>query len=236
MNILDLAILAIIAVSIAFGLKSGLISSAINVAGLLISWICAAIMHPALSRWLVENTSLLDTIVHYTEGAASIFSLEAARTPVALASSEFVSEVITKAEFPEFFNALLQDNILGQVYSANGLSTMADYFNYTLAFTVLNILSFLLILIVLFLLFTIINSVISGVFRFPILRQFDSLLGGAFGLVRGVIIMEAAFMIVPIVLAVINISFVKEMIDTSLLGSLFYDHNLLLGVIKSVIY
>jgi len=85
-------------------------------------------------------------------------------------------------------------------------------------------------------LFTIINSVISGVFRFPILRQFDSLLGGAFGLIRGVIIIEAAFMIVPIVLAVINISFVKEMIDTSLLGSLFYDHNLLLGVIKSVIY
>jgi len=235
MNLIDLAIVAVIGLSIAFGLYSGLISSLINIVGLGISWACAFFLHGDLSRWILDNTSLMDQIVHYTEGASRIPTLEAARTLVAGASESFVTQTVTDAGFPSPFDGMLLENIFGQVFSPQGLSTMADYFNYTLAYAVLNIISFLLILTVFYILFSIFGGMVSYVAQFPVLRQCDALLGGVFGCARGVFIVFALFMLLPIVQAVLPLDFLNDMVTDSMLASIFTDHNFIFNAIKSVL-
>lgn len=235
MNLIDLAIVAVIGLSIAFGLYSGLISSLLNIIGLGISWLCAFTMYGRLSNWIIHNTSLMSQIVHYTEGASHIGSLEAANTAVSGASQSFVEQTVSQAGFPAPFDGMLLENILGEVFRGQGLTTMADYFNYTLAYAVLNIISFLLILVIFFALFSILNAIVGYVVQFPVLRQCDSLLGGAFGLVRGLFIVFALFMLLPIVLAVLPLDFITEMLDQSRLAPLFRDYNFILDAIKSVL-
>lgn len=235
MNLIDLAIVAVIGLSIAFGLYSGLISSLVNMLGLGISWVCAFTMYGSLSNWIIENTSLMDQIVHYTEGASHIASMEIANTAVSGAMPSFVQQVVADAGFPAPFDGMLLQNILGEVFRGQGLTTMADYFNYTLAYAVLNIISFLLILGILYILFSLLGMVVSFVMQFPVLRQCDSLLGGCFGLARGLIIVFALFMLLPIVLAVLPLDFLSEMVEASRLSPLFQDHNFFLSTIKSVL-
>ena len=236
MNLLDVIILGIIGLSIAYGLYSGLISSVINVVGLAAAWIGALCFYPRLSAWIAQNTSLLDLIVHYTEGASHLTSLETARTSVASAAYEFIVQTIQNAKFPAPFDTMLLDNITGQVFSGMGLTTIADYFNYTLAYAVLNIISFLLILAFVYLIFTIAGSIIGYVMRFPVLRVGDSLLGAAFGALRGVFVVFVLFMLLPVVLSVVQMDFLQELIDQSAFASFFYDGNFLLSAIKSVIH
>ena len=235
MNLLDVIILGVIGLSIAYGLYSGLISSLVNVVGLAAAWICAICFYPKLSAWIVDNTTLLNLIVHYTEGASHLSSLEAANTTVASAAYDFVVQTVQDAKFPAPFDTMLLENILGQVFSGQGLTTIAEYFNYTLAYAVLNIISFLLILAFVYLLFTIAGSIISYVMRFPVLRIGDSLLGAGFGALRGVFIVFAFFMLLPVVLSVVQMDFLQELISESAFASFFYDGNFLLSAIKSVI-
>jgi uncharacterized membrane protein required for colicin V production len=234
-NLIDIAIIAIIGLSVAYGIYSGLLSSVMNIVGLVVAWVCAFLMYSSLSQWIIENTQLLQQIVHYTEGASNITSLETARTLVDSVSESFVAQAVRDANFPWPFNNMLYENIIGQVYAPQGLLTFEDYFNYTLAYAALNIISFLLILITVYLLFTMLNVLLSYVMKLPVLRQFDSLLGGGFGLIRGVFIVFVIFMLVPVVLAVVPVDLVQEMIDESRLASFFYEGNFILSAIKSVL-
>ena len=233
-NLVDIVIIAIIGLSIAYGMYSGLLSSVINIAGLVLAWGCAFFMYSTLSEWIVENTELLQQIVHYTEGASNIKSLETARTVVSAVPESFIAQAVKDANFPWPFNNMLMENIAGQVYAAQGLSTFEDYFNYTLAYAALNIISFLTILLTIYALFSIINVLLTYVLKLPVLRQFDSLLGGGFGLIRGVFVVFVLFLLVPIVLAVVPVTLVQDMLNESRLASFFYDGNFLLAAIKSV--
>ncbi|MGI5898511.1 MAG: CvpA family protein [Christensenellales bacterium] len=234
-NLIDIAIIAVIGLSVAYGIYSGLLSSVMNIAGLLVAWVCAFLMYSSLSQWIIENTQLLQQIVHYTEGASNITSLETARTLVSSVSESFVAQAVRDANFPWPFNNMLYENIVGQVYISQGLLTFEDYFNYTLAYAALNIISFLLILFTVYLLFSMLSVLVGYVMKLPVLRQFDSLLGGGFGLIRGVFIVFVVFMLVPVVLAVVPVDIVQEMIDESRLASFFYEGNFILSAIKSVL-
>jgi len=233
MNLLDLAILLVLGVSILFGLHSGFLTALLNTVGLVVSWVCAFLGYSSLSAYLVENTNLFELIVHFTEGSSHLTSYEAAHTNVATVTPGFVQSIVGEASLPAPFDKMVTDNILGQVFAAEGAQTLADYFNNTVAYAALNIMSFLIILAAGYLIFSILCAIVNYVVHLPVLRQFDSLAGGVFGLVRGVLILFALFTLVPVALSVVQIDFVTELLETSALAPYFYDKNFLLNAIQS---
>jgi len=235
MNVMDIVILGIIGLSVAYGLYSGLIASVINIAGLAVAWVSALLMYPTLSRWIIDNTSLFPQLIHYTEGASHIASLETARTLVSAVTEPFAANAVSQANFPWPFDSMVLGNILNQSYAQQGLTTFSDYFNYTLGYAALNIISFLLILFIVYALFSLIGLMVGYVLKLPVLRQFDALLGGGFGLIRGVFIVFALFMLLPIVLAVLPAAFLQDMITQSKLATFFYEGNFILPAIKRVL-
>lgn len=234
-NLIDIAIVGVIALSVLYGLYSGLIGSLVNLGGLVVSTVAAYLYYGDLSKWLVDNTQLVSRLVHYTEGSSVIGSLEIARTAVSTVGAELASGIVGKASFPWPFSTMVYDNILSRAFAAQGLTTVADYFDYTLAYATLNIISFLLILALVYVLFCIVGGIVRYVMQFPVLRQCDALLGGGFGLVRGVLMVFFIFMLLPIVLAVVPMDMVTEMVDASKLAGFFYDGNFILAAIKSVL-
>ena len=76
---------------------------------------------------------------------------------------------------------------------------------------------------------------ICYVFRLPVLRHLDALIGGAFGALRGVLIVMVLAAIVPIILTISPIEQVEELINASKLAGFFFRDNMITAVMRGTI-
>ena len=75
MNIIDIAILAVLAVSVLYGMYRGFISGVLSVAALIGSAALAFSMSGQLAAWLQGNQTLVSTLVYYTDAGSRIGDL-----------------------------------------------------------------------------------------------------------------------------------------------------------------
>ena len=122
---------------------------------------------------------------------------------------------------PDAILTAFQSNVDKQVFSSLGFDTLADYLNQTMLSAVINVVSFLLLFVVAYVLVLLIVGLINNVFHFPLLKHFDWLLGGAFGLVRGVVIVCLVLALVPLVTSVVDVAVIDQTIQSSALMGYF---------------
>ena len=137
-----------------------------------------------------------------------------------------------KVSLPAPLDAILESNLLNQAYAATGVTTVSDYVSQTIINACINVLCFVVCFVVLFVLISIIVNALKAIFRFPVLKQLDWLVGGVFGFLRGVLICYAAFTVVPLVLTVVPVDFISELLDTSMLAPLFNNGNLVMAIMN----
>lgn len=238
MNIVDYAIIGVLALSVVWGIYRGFLASVLNVVSFFISWAAAFLFYPSLAKYIQLNTGLVETMLYFSEGADRIPKTFAdfAQMPLEAVPGDKMNELIVGAQFPKSIEALLRENIINQVFSGQGLSSLGEYFNYTLVYIIINVLSFLLIYFIVSLILSVIISMTNAVVRLPVLKQFDSLLGGCFGLIRGMFLVFVLFIIVPITLAVVPAGLdLGKYLQESALAPFFYQTNFITDVLRGVI-
>lgn len=67
--------------------------------------------------------------------------------------------------------------------------------------------------------------------KLPIIKQFDKTGGIIYGLVKGILIVTVIFAVISLTSPMINEEYINT-INNSVIGSLLYNHNLLIGLIK----
>ena len=67
MNLLDLALIIVIVVSVLLGAYRGFVVSALKTASFFVSWILAYLLHPLLS-WAMSGQGMMQTLINYTDG------------------------------------------------------------------------------------------------------------------------------------------------------------------------
>ena len=135
----------------------------------------------------------------------------------------------------DLVRTLLQVNLEQQAYSGAGIDTVSDYVSQTILNASINIICFLVCFAALFLVISILVNLLRAVFRFPILKQLDWLAGGAFGLLRGVLICYALFAVVPLVLTMVPIELISELIEASTLAPIFNNGNIILSIMNGAL-
>ncbi len=233
MNIVDLCVLAIIGVSVVFGLYQGFLVAGLNLISFFASWFLASTFYKTLAAWVTEHTGIADMIFSYTQGSAYIQDPALANAAVAsLTPQQAGAAAEIAGTLPPPFDALIPQNIQNMVFEALGHASLSDYFDATLSQFILNALCFIAIFFACTIAFWLVIAIVDAVRKLPVLKFFDTILGGALGLARGVIIVMVLFLIAPIVLAVLPVDMVREQIDTSKSAPIFYEHNPLYKVIK----
>ena len=232
MNIMDYVVLGILALSVLFGFYRGFVSSVLNTGGCLLSFGLSFVLYPKLAAVIQGDTELVRTLVHYTDASSRIGDLETAITNVATMTREGITELVGKVSLPAPLDAILESNLLNQAYAATGVTTVSDYVSQTIINACINVLCFVVCFVVLFVLISIIVNALKAIFRFPVLKQLDWLVGGVFGFLRGVLICYAAFTVVPLVLTVVPVDFISELLDTSMLAPLFNNGNLVMAIMN----
>ena len=232
----DYIVLLIIAVSVLFGIYKGFISSAGSILVTIAAWGCALVFTDDVALFLQEKTDFMEQIIHYVQANEAITDLTLRKTSIYVLSESEIAAAIDSANLPVFFKEHIALNIQNEVFSA--VEALGDYFDYTVGAVVLNIGCFVAILIGTLIAASIAKAALEAMFKLPALKYVDGLLGGTFGVVRGVFFVYIFFMLMPVVLMVIPESILTEFlgdITESSIANVFYENNILLKYIGGFI-
>lgn len=235
MNIVDYGILTVLALSTVIGVYQGFVVAVLNIAAFFISWLAAFLFYPVVSNMLQSNTKLIPTLLYYTEDPTRIPAIEYRNADITALPADKINEIIENANLPVPFDSLLRSNVAEQVFNAGGQNTLLDYFNMTITSIIINIISFLVLYFIIRFILYLIISMANHIVKFPVLKQFDSLLGGCFGFMRGIFVVFILFALVPVVVAVLPLDFLNDYLEESLFASFFYKSNIITNIIKGVI-
>ena len=237
MNIVDYVIIGVVGISVLFGLYRGFISSVLSMGGGLISFLSSFALYPKLAALIQNNQELQRTLLHYTDASSRIGDLELALTNVLNLGREGIEQVIANVNLPAPLDSILQVNLENLVYGTQGAATtVADYVSQTILQASINIICFLLCFLGLYILISLGANLIRAVFRFPVLKQLDGLAGGAFGLLRGILLCLAFFTLVPLVQTMLPMDFINTLIDESQLAPLFMNGNLITAIMNKQLF
>ena len=234
MNVIDIVIIAIIGLSVLFGLYRGFIQSVLNLAGGLASFVGSFWLFPKLSDVLSANTGLTRMISTYTDSRSLLGDLDLSNLAVNTLSEANIAAIVDRAGLPDSISTLLKHNLTQQVFSPLGdlATNVGDYVNQTILSVSINVLCFLLCFILCFLGFTIIVNLIRAVFRFPVLKHLDWLMGGAFGFLLGVVLCFVIFTILPLAQSMLPIPELNVLVEESALGQVFRNGNLIISIMN----
>ena len=229
MNVFDLLVVLIFAICIIYGVYHGFVSQSIRVAGSFLAWGAAVLFRPLVSNFIMDQPGWYDTMLYVSDMGDRITNADYILADVSTLTPAQVSESIAKAnpQIPDALMEPLYDNIVSQRFADQGITTLTEYFNHTMADMLVNVISFLTIFIAVWILCAFIISMLDNMKRLRMLSHFDAPLGGCFGVINAFILCMLIFSVVPVVISVLPISFVIDSLQESALGSLFYSVNLM---------
>ena len=228
MNLIDWIIVGILGLSVLVGLYRGFISSVASMGGCLVSLGASYWLTPQVVDYFRTHTTLPEQIESYTRGIVNLGDL--AGQDVTALSGDQISEVASK--LPPPLNSLLEGNLTEKIYGtvSEKALTVTDYASRTISDAILNVACFLITFAVLVILFHIIINLLNAIFKFPVLKQMNTLTGGIFGLLRGALLCFVALALLPLFETLIPD--VKTLADNSPLAKLFDSGNLLTSIFK----
>ena len=223
MNIVDILILAVLAFGLLAGMHKGFVASILSTFGFVGSWFGARMVYEREANLALSNTSLMAMLNQYLEPENFFASISQASTTVSEVVSggeaAIKSAVASVSEKIPVISRAFEANIRNQAFAKLNITTLADYLDQTIWQAVFNVLSFLLAFIVIYAVVSLIVNLLDHVFRFPVLRMFDWLLGGVCGLVKGLVVAVLLLCIVPSIASLIAPELTQSLIAESTLYS-----------------
>jgi len=231
MNIIDIALLIVLFVSIAFGVYRGAVSSLFGLAAGVLSFPLSMYLSPLLTQFLGSNRGVMELLSTYTDANTLVGNYSLATTTVAGMSEASIQAVINSLTLPDSILSILHSNMLQQIFSASGLVTVNDYVSYTIIVIALQAVCYAVCYLVVSTVLHFVISLLDHVFSFPVLKYLDGLVGGVFGLLRGMLILYVLFLLVPVVQTIVPIDLIADLFETSALSSIFSSNGFFIRVV-----
>ena len=224
MNIVDILLLAVLVFSLLAGMYKGFITSGLATAGFVGSWFGARLVYEHIANLALSNTTLMAVLNQYLEPE----SFFASKSQAMMTVSEVVSggeaaiqeAVATVSEKIGVIAQAFEGNIRNQSFANLNITSLADYLDQTIWQAVFGVVAFLLSFIVIYAVVMLLVNLLDHVIRFPVLRMFDWLLGGIFGLARGLVVAVLLITIVPEIINLISPELTQNLLDGSTLSSI----------------
>ncbi len=237
MNIIDYIIIAIMAFCLISGMHKGFITSTLALLGFCGAWIGAYACYGYLVTAVQQNEGLINFLQSIVSAADLFKTKPLADLEVAAATAADIDQAISEIGIP-MINNLFRHNVLGQVFANDGLTKMSEYLTQTLLSSVLNVVSFIVMFAVIYAAVLLLVNLLNNVFRFPLLKHLDWLLGGAFGVVRGAVIVMLIFAVVPTICSALesmDISLLSDLLNESKIGSMLAGNNMVTNVLNTLV-
>ena len=234
MNIVDIVIIGILGLSVLVGLYRGFISSVASMGGCLLSLGLSFWLSPKVAAAIQNNPEILKTLVSYTDAATKIGDQTLANTSVTSLSQNAIADILSKVNLPAPLSTLLQSNLENKVFGT--AADVGSYVTQTIVGAILNVICFILCFVVLLIVLHFVLNFLKVVFKFPVLKQLNSVAGGAFGLLRGALLCFVAFALLPLIQTMVPVTGINELVEASALAPLFNSGNLILAIMNGKLF
>ena len=224
LNLLDITIIVILAFYLISGMYRGFITSLLTTIGFVGAWFGAQHFYPKVAQLALSNQTLMAVLNQYLEPETFFESHTQAVSTVseviAGGESAIQSAVASVSNKLAVISKAFEANIRAQMFQRLGINTLADYLDQTIWQAVFNVLAFLLCFIALYVLVCLVVNLLDHVISFPMVRGFDWLLGGLFGLARGLVVVVLVLCLVPAIVQIVS----PEFADSLRTGSVLYSY------------
>ena len=221
MNLIDIVILVILGVSVIYGLYRGFMHTILSVACCLISLFLAFAFGPKLAAMVSGSQGVSSTLATYTDAVARVGDYDLASTPVSQLNDNVIQRILESVSLPAPIESILKGNLNNQVFAGTGLNTVNDYVSNTVVAVAVNALCFIACFALSYMVLSVVLSLIDHIFKLPLLKQLDWLAGGAFGLVRGGLLLYVIFLLIPILSTIIPLDAFNDLVAQSKLAPIF---------------
>ena len=232
MNLIDIAVIGVLALFILHGIYKGFLPTLLSIGAYILAWLAAIVLLPVGSNSIRGSEKLFNTMLYYTEGSEYVNDVELARKSIDEISTDTLNAVFAKADLPYPMAKNIADNIARESFAENGITTLGDYFNQTIVIVFINILVFIAMFAIIRIILAFIINGVDYAWTLPKLRVADRAIAGGIGLIRGMLAVFLLFMLLPIVLIVLQgkFAFLTDMVNDSVMAKFFYRTNFLLSM------
>ena len=209
--ILDVIVVAIIALNVYLCYKKGLVNLAVGLIAVVAAIILALVFYKPVSNLIIENTELDENIENAIIEKFSTEVPEGAEVRyVGLLDylEKYVDDAVTKT----------QNEI---VYETAG----------TMAVKIINVGVMLGIFLIVRVALFALTLVADAITSLPILKQLDDAGGILYGVVKGLLIVYVILAIVFFIVSVTANATISDAISSSYVTKFFYEHNVLLNIL-----
>lgn len=200
----DLMVLSIVLLFVFLGYKRGLVKVAFKLCTFFIAIILAFMLYKPVAKIVIENTNIDETI-------------ETKITDKILPEGKTETDEV---DLSESLPTIILKN------SENTVQSIAKSCSNTLIETACLVLIFIITKIVL----KFVTALADLIAKLPILKQFNKLGGTIYGIIEGLFIVFLGFAVISLIAPMFDVS-VLEAINSSTLGSICYNNNILLKII-----
>lgn len=230
MNTADIVILAVMALSVVYGVYHGFVASVFSLAATGLSVFCAFTFGPRAAEWISALPQVKQTLAGYTDAVVRVGDFDLAGTKVAGLTGNVVETVMKSVRLPEALEKLLRSNLTDAALADTGAKTVNEYVSGTIVSSAISVISFLAVFFAAYAVCLVVLGVIRNVMRFPLLKQADWLMGAVLGLVRGALIVYLVLLVLPLAETVLPQEAAKKVLEGSRLVPLFSSVPLFLRV------
>lgn len=209
--ILDIILVAIVALNIFICYKKGLVKLAVGLIAFAAAIILALILYKPVSNLIIENTEIDENI---EQAIINNFSGDTQENE----EVRYVSVLDYLQKYVDDAVNKTQTEIVTQTAGMMAVKII----------NVVVLIGIFIIVRAVLVLLTFISDIITSL---PILKQFNEVGGILYGAIKALLIIYVVLAIVFLIICYTNNSTISEAINSSYITRFFYDHNLLLNII-----
>lgn len=214
--IIDLIILGLILLCVFFGYKKGLTKCVIKILSFVIAIIVAVVLFKPISNFIINNTQIDDNIKN---SIVEIVSEDVTET----------GKVKEDSNLPKSIVNHINESIETSVNETK--QTVVNHVAEQISKTAVNVGVAIGIFIIARIALIFVSALSSLITDLPIIKQFDKAGGIIYGLVEALIIIFIIFAIISFISPMIEGSGLISAINKSIVGSVFYNNNILMNII-----
>lgn len=196
--LIDLILIAIIALFTFIGYKKGLIKVAFGLVSFILAIVISVILYKPVSNFIIKYTPLDD----YIEST--------------------VSERLTSSETSKEETENMVSNYYNNIKNAS-TSVIAS----GISKTVINISCMLVVFIVAKIILLFFKFIGDLVAKLPLIKQFNNAGGFIYGLLKGFIIIYILLALIALLSPIININTIVTIINSSIITNIMYNNNII---------
>ena len=227
MNYLDIAIAAILILTIAINAYRGIIRTVFNALSVLAAFLVSRIFAGPVSKFLM-TTSLFADI---KEAAASALNLQ---TASAVSSKAGELDLLNSLPLPQSMVDNLVTNNNPEAYLILKVSNFQEYISTYIASVVVYAIAAVGIFLLALLALSIAAMVLDLAAKLPVIRTFNRLLGGCLGLVLGLINVFILLSVVTLFASAEPASELSATLHSSALASMLNSYNFILRLLADI--